>query len=86
MLAIETLPSDPNLAMMPENTTARKPRDLSFDPFKEVVDELVLPLSAPAILERLIPLGYGGKETAARDLVGKDPSLSFSMRDCSQTL
>lgn len=56
-----------------KNTTARTPRGSKLDPFKEVVDELVAGglYSAPAIVERLIPLGYEGKETIVRDYVRK---------------
>ena len=56
-----------------KNTTARAPRRSKLDPFKKVIDEFVAQglYSAPAIVERLIPLGYKGKETIVRDYIAK---------------
>jgi transposase len=56
-----------------KNEAARAPRRSKLDPFREVIDELVAQglYSAPAIVERLIPLGYEGKETIVRDYVRK---------------
>ena len=53
------------------NNTARKPRGSKLDPFKEEVRRLVGEglYSVPAIMERLVPLGYEGKETVLRDFV-----------------
>lgn len=49
----------------------RASRPSKLDPFKEVVDGLVAQglTSAPAILERLVPLGFTGKATIVRDYV-----------------
>jgi transposase len=54
-----------------KNVTTRTPKGSKLDPFKGVVDELVAQglYSTPAIVERLVPLGYQGKETIVRDYV-----------------
>ena len=53
------------------NNTARKPRGSKLDPYKDKVRWLVNEglYSTPAIMERIVPAGYEGKETILRDFV-----------------
>ncbi|MDA8373600.1 MAG: IS21 family transposase [Actinomycetota bacterium] len=53
------------------NETVRAPRRSKLDPFKDTVAGLVKGglVSTPAIMDRIVPLGYTGKETTLRDYV-----------------
>lgn len=53
------------------NETKRAPKGSKLDRYKETVQELVAGglISAPAIMDRIKPLGYEGKETTLRDYV-----------------
>ena len=53
------------------NNTARKTRGSKLDPYKDEVRALVKAglYSVPAIMERIVPAGYEGKETILRDFV-----------------
>ena len=51
--------------------TKRAKRGSKLDPFKDLVTELVKGglISTPAIMDRIVPEGYEGKETIVRDFV-----------------
>ena len=51
--------------------TSRKSRGSKLDPYKDTVSELVESglTSTPAIMERIVPLGYSGKETTLRNFI-----------------
>lgn len=52
-------------------STSRKSRGSKLDPYKDTVSELVESglTSTPAIMERIVPLGYSGKETTLRNFI-----------------
>ena len=56
---------------MCEARAPRKPRVSKLDPYKEIINGFVAEglISAPAILSRILPMGYTGKETIIRDYV-----------------